>query len=196
MFARSVVLVNSSNHQLLENLSFPIMPVMSVTSTLLANSSKKLILLMPVPLMQVILSFVIPLVSLFLILLVFVSQLNLLINLLMWTGNVLMNDLLIIRTVANIILQNELASLIFWWCPYIIMNLFLYFSYFIITFEVTLPTIFSKTRCNNFSTNTFLTSNSIAIFNIPHKNVLFSSIIFYHFSFSFYEYSLFINSVF
>ena len=51
-------------------------------------------------------------------------------------------------------------------------------------------------RCNNFSTNEFLTSNSVAIFNIPHKNVLSSSIRFYHFSFSFYEYSFFTNSVF
>ena len=51
-------------------------------------------------------------------------------------------------------------------------------------------------RCNNFSTTDFLTSNSVAIFNIPHKYVSTSSIRFYHFSFSFYEYSFFINSVF
>ena len=51
-------------------------------------------------------------------------------------------------------------------------------------------------RCNNFSTNDFLTSNSVAIFNIPHKYVSTSSIRFYHLSFSFYEYSFFINSVF
>ena len=51
-------------------------------------------------------------------------------------------------------------------------------------------------RCNNFSTNEFLTSNSVAIFNIPHKYVSTNSIRFYHFCFSFYEYSLFINSVF
>ena len=44
-------------------------------------------------------------------------------------------------------------------------------------------------RCNNFSTNDFLTSSSVAIFNIPHKYVSTSSIRFYHFSFSFYEYS-------
>ena len=48
----------------------------------------------------------------------------------------------------------------------------------------------------NFSTYKFLTSNSIAIFNITDKNVLSSSVHFYQFSFSFYEYSLFINSVF
>ena len=51
-------------------------------------------------------------------------------------------------------------------------------------------------RCNNFSSNTFLTFNSVAVFNIAHKNVLSSSIRFCHFSFSFYEYPVFINSVF
>ena len=51
-------------------------------------------------------------------------------------------------------------------------------------------------RCNNFSTNDFLTSNRVAIFNIPNKYVSTSSIRFYHFSFSFYEYSFFINSIF
>ena len=51
-------------------------------------------------------------------------------------------------------------------------------------------------RCNNFSTNKFLTSNSVAIFNIPDNNVLSSSIHFYQFSFSFYEDSFFINSFF
>ena len=51
-------------------------------------------------------------------------------------------------------------------------------------------------RCNNFFTNDFLTSNSVAIFNIPHKYVSTSSIRFYHFSFSFYEYSIFKNSIF
>ena len=50
-------------------------------------------------------------------------------------------------------------------------------------------------RCNNFFTNKFLTSNSVAFFNIQY-NVLSSSIRFYHFSFSFYEYLFFINSVF
>ena len=48
-------------------------------------------------------------------------------------------------------------------------------------------------RCNNFSTDKFLTSNSFvyrefdgdAIFNIPHKNVLTSSYYFYDFSFFF-----------
>ena len=59
-------------------------------------------------------------------------------------------------------------------------------------------------RCNNFSTNEFLMSNSfiyrefdsVAIFNIPHKNALSRSYPLFHFSFSFYEYSFFINSVF
>ena len=41
-------------------------------------------------------------------------------------------------------------------------------------------------RCNTFSTNDFLMSNSVST----------SSIRFYHFSFSFHEYSFFINSVF
>ena len=51
-------------------------------------------------------------------------------------------------------------------------------------------------RGNNFFTDEFLTSNSVAIFNILHKNVLFSSVCFYHFNFSFYEYSSSINSIF
>ena len=108
---RSVVLISSSNHQLLVNLSFPIMSVMSVTSVVLANSSKHLMLLnLSVPVMQVKLPFVIPLVSLFLILCMILSQLNLFVNLLMRTGNVHMNDLLIIRTVANTILKNHLVT--------------------------------------------------------------------------------------
>ena len=104
MFIRSVVFVNSSN------LPFPIMSIMSLTSTVLTNSPKHLMLLnLSGPVMQLILSFAIPIVSLFLILLVIFSQLNLLANLLMPTGNVLMNDLLMIRTVANKILQNHLV---------------------------------------------------------------------------------------
>ena len=42
-------------------------------------------------------------------------------------------------------------------------------------------------RCNNFSTYKFLTSSSIAIFNIPDKNVLSSSVHFYQFSFFFFR---------
>ena len=49
-------------------------------------------------------------------------------------------------------------------------------------------------RGNNFSTNKFLTSISIAIFNILDKSVLSSSGHFCQFSFSFQEYSFFINS--
>ena len=110
MFIRSVVLVNSSNHKMLVNRLFPIMSVMSLTSIVLTNSSKHLMLLNLLgPVMQLILSFAIPLVSLFLILLVIFSQLNLLANLLMRPGNVLMNDLLMIRTVANKIFQNHLV---------------------------------------------------------------------------------------
>ena len=110
MFLRSVVLVNSSNHKMLVNRLFPIMSVMSLTSIVLTNSSKHLMLLNLLgPVMQLILSFAIPLVSLFLILLVIFSQLNLLANLLMRPGNVLMNDLLMIRTVANKILRNHLV---------------------------------------------------------------------------------------
>ena len=71
MSVRSVALVNSSNHQQLVSLSFPLMFVMSVTSAVLPNSLKQLMLLnLSVPVMQLIPSFVIPLVSLFLILLV------------------------------------------------------------------------------------------------------------------------------
>ena len=110
MSVRSVVLVNLSNDQLLINMSFPPMSVMSVTSAVLANSLKHLMLLnLSVPVMQLILSFVLPLVSLFLLLLVIVSQLNLCVNLLMLSGNVLMNDLLIIRATTNMILQNQLV---------------------------------------------------------------------------------------
>ena len=110
MFIRSVVLVNSSNHKMLVNRLFPIMSVMSLTSIVLTNSSKHLMLLNLLgPVMQLILSFAIPLVSLFLTLLVIFSQLNLLANLLMRPGNVLMNDLLMIRTVANKIFQNHLV---------------------------------------------------------------------------------------
>ena len=50
-------------------------------------------------------------------------------------------------------------------------------------------------KCN-FSTNKFLLSNSVAIFNIPNKNVSSSSIHFYQLSYSFYKYLFFINSVF
>ena len=140
MSVKSVVLANSSKHELLVTLSFPIMSVMSVTSTVLTNLlSKHLMLLkLSVPVMQAIRSFVIPLVSLFLILLVIVSQLNLLINLLMWTRNVLIIDLLIIRTVANMILQNHLVLWIFLWCPYIFMN-----------YIILLLFIFHHNFCNN-----------------------------------------------
>ena len=86
------------------------MSVMSVTSIVLAKLSKHLMLLkLSVPVMQVILSFVIPHVSLFLSLLAIVNQINVLVNLFMLTGNVLMDDLLVIRTVANMILQNHLV---------------------------------------------------------------------------------------
>ena len=118
----------------------------------------------------------------------FKSALNLLVNLLIWTGNVLMNELLIIRTVANMVLQNHLVPWIFWWCPYIFMNYFCNNNF---------DNFFkSYIRCNNFSTNKFLTSNSDAIFNIPDKNALSSSIHFSQFSYSFYEYSFFNTSIF
>ena len=133
MSVGSVVLVNSSNHQLLVNLSSPIMSVMLITSAVLANSSKHLMLLnLSVAVMQVTLSFVIPLVSLFLILLVIIGF----VNLFLWTKIVLMNDLSIIRTVANMILKNKLVPGIFWWRSY--------FLYFIIIFAITMLTIFSK----------------------------------------------------
>ena len=133
MSVESVVLVNSSNHQLLVNLSTPIMSVMLVTSTVLANSSKHLMLLnLSVAVMQVTLSFVVPLVSLLLILLVIIAF----VNLFLWTKNILLNDLPIIKTVANMILKNKLVPWIFWWRPY--------FLYFIIIFAITMLTIFSK----------------------------------------------------
>ena len=110
MSVRSVVLVKSST---VGRPSVPMIKlnIMSVTLAELANSSKHLMLLsLSVPVMQVILSFVIPLVILFLILLVIVSHLNLFVNFLMRAESVIMNDLLIIRAVANMILQNHLVA--------------------------------------------------------------------------------------
>ena len=150
MFVTSVVLVDSLNHWMLVKLLVTIiqMDVMSLRSVVLiivkpltvskpvistsvcnvhdVSSIRQLVkrfnVTTSVCLMQLILSFVISMISLFLILLVIASQLNLFVNLLLWTGNVLMNDLLIIRTTANMTLQNQLVSWIFWWCPYIFMN--------------------------------------------------------------------------
>ena len=71
---------------MLANLSIPRIQlnVMSITLAVLAKSSKHLMLLnLPVPIMQVISSFVIPLVILLLILLPIVNQLNLFVNFLM-----------------------------------------------------------------------------------------------------------------
>ena len=83
---------------------------MSITLAVLAKSSKHLMLLnLPVPIMQVISSFVIPLVILLLILLPIVNQLNLFVNFLMSTENVSMNDLIIKGAGTNLILQNHLA---------------------------------------------------------------------------------------
>ena len=66
-----------------------------------------------------------------------------------------------------------------------------------ITFAITMSATFSKAMSGVItSTNDFLTSSSVAIFNIPNKYVSTSSIRFYHFMFSFYEYSFFISSVF
>ena len=150
MFVTSVVLVDSLNHWMLVKLLVTIiqMDVMSLRSVVLiivkpltvskpvistsvcnvhdVSSIRQLVkrfnVTTSVCLMQLILSFVISMISLFLILLVIASQLNLFVNLLLWTGNVLMNDLLIIRTTANMTLQNQLVSWIFWWCPYVFMN--------------------------------------------------------------------------
>ena len=175
------------------------MSVMYVTSTVLANSSKQLMLLnRSVPVMLVILSFAIPLVSLFLTLLIIVSQLNLLVNLSLRTGkrpherlvknnNSRQHDFTKPFSAVNILMM----SIYF----YELVLLFFMFHYNFCNNSV--DNFFKGyVRCNNFSTNTFLTSNSVAIFNIPHKGVLSSSISFYHFSFSFFEYSFFINSVF
>ena len=71
---------------MLANLSIPRIQlnVMSITLAVLAKSLKHLMLLnLPVPIMQVISSFVIPLVILLLILLPIVNQLNLFVNFLM-----------------------------------------------------------------------------------------------------------------
>ena len=157
-------------------------------SAVLAKSSKHLMLPnLSVPVMQVILPFVIPLVSLFLILLVIVSQLSLLINLLMWTRNISMNDLLIIRAVANMILQSHLVPWMFWYVH----------IFFIFHHNFCNNNFFkSYVRCNNFSTSELLTTNSVAIFNIKQKNILFSSIVFHHFNFSLYENSYSVSSVF
>ena len=175
------------------------MSVMYVTSTVLANSSKQLMLLnRSVPVMLVILSFAIPLVSLFLTLLIIVSQLNLLVNFSLRIGkrpherlvknnNSRQHDFTKPFSAVNILMM----SIYF----YELVLLFFMFHYNFCNNSV--DNFFKGyVRCNNFSTNTFLTSNSVAIFNIPHKGVLSSSISFYHFSFSFFEYSFFINSVF
>ena len=170
---RSIVLVNLSNHQLLVNLSFPLMSVVSVKSAVLANSIKHFMLRnLSVPVMQLILSFAIPLVCLFLILLVIVSHLNLFVNLLMWYRKILMNNLFIFH---HNFCNNNVDN---------------FFEGYV--------------KCNNISSNKFLTSNSfichefnnVATFNILHRNILSSSIYFYHFSFSFYKYSFFTNSAF
>ena len=183
------MLENSSNHQLLVNLSLTLMFIMSVTSAVVANWLKYLMLLnLSVPVTQLILSFVIPLESLFLILLVIFSQSNLFINLLMWNENVFMNNLLLIKTNTNMILQNQLVSWIFWLYPYIFM-IFLLFIFHLNFSNNNVDNCFKDyVKCNNFSTMKFLTSNSftcrefnsVAIFNTPHTNVLSSSIRFYH----------------
>ena len=150
-----------------------------------------------VPVMQEILSFVILLVSLFLILLVIVSQFNLLVKFLMWTENVLMNDLLITRTIANNFTKPFSAVNILMICIFFYELVILVFIFHHNFCNNNVDNFFKGyVRCNNFSTNKFLTSSSIAIFNIPGKNVLSSSVSFYQFSFSFYEYSFFINSLF
>ena len=203
MSVRSVALVNSSNHQLLVSLSFPLMFVMSVTSAVLPNSLKQLMLLnLSVPVIQLIPSFVIPLVSLFLILLVTASQLKLIAvnqkrphERLVTNKDNRQHDFTKPITVANILMMSiyfhELVLLFFMFhhnfCNNNVDNFFK-----------------GYVKCNNFSTNKFLMSNSficrefnsVAIFNIPRTNVLSSSTRFYHFSFSFYEYSVFTNSAF
>ena len=195
MSVRSVELINSLNDQLLVNLPFPIMSVMSVTSAVIANSSKHLMLLnLSVLVMQVILSFVIPLVSLFLILLVIVSKLNLLVKLKVWNGNGLTNDLLVnSRNSRGHDFTKSFSAVNFLMMSIYFYELVLLFFIFHHNFCINNVNNFFKgyVRCNNFSINAFLTSNSVAIFNIPHKYVSTSSVRFYHFSFSFYEYSFF-----
>ena len=153
---RSIVLVNLSNHQLLVNLSFPLMSVVSVKSAVLANSIKHFMLRnLSVPVMQLILSFAIPLVCLFLILLVIVSHLNLLVNLL-WYRNILMNNLFIFHhNFCNNNIDNFFKGYVK--CNNISSNKFLASNSFI---------------CHEF--------NNVAIFNILHRNILSNSIYFYH----------------
>ena len=149
------------------------MSVMYVTSTVLANSSKQLMLLnRSVPVMLVILSFAIPLVSLFLTLLIIVSQLNLLVNLSLRTGkrpherlvknnNSRQHDFTKPFNAVNILMMsiyfNELVLLLFFLLHYNFCNNSVdnFFKGYV--------------RCNNFSTNKFLTSDSVAIFNIFHQ---------------------------
>lgn len=81
---------------------------MSVTSAVLADSSKNLVLLnLFVPVMHIILLFVIPPGNLFLISLVIVSHLKLFVHVLMLKENMLINELLLIKAVANVVLQNH-----------------------------------------------------------------------------------------
>ena len=172
MSLRSIVLVNSSNHQLLLNLSFP---TMSVLSAVLANSSKHLMLLnLSVPVMQVILSFVIPSckpVSYFVNDCQSVKPACKLIDVNrkrpherhVNNKNSRQHDFTRSFSAANILMMSiyfyELNFLFFIFhhnfCNNNVHNFFK--GYF---------------RCNNFSTNEFLISNSLSIFNIPHKNVL------------------------
>ena len=137
-----VVLANSSNHQ----------TVMSVTLTVLTNLSKHLMLLnLSVPVMQVILSFVIPLKSL--------SLIERLVN----NKSSRQHDFTKPFSAVNILLM----SIYFY-------DLVLLFFIFYHNFCNNNVDNFFKcyARCNNFSTNKFLTSNSVAIFNISDKNAL------------------------
>ena len=148
-----------------------------------------------VPVMLVILSFAIPLVSLFLTLLIIVSQLNLLVNFSLRIGK---------RPHERLVKNNNSRQHDFT-KPFSAVNILMMSIYFyeLVLLFFTFHHDFCNNnvdnffkgyvRCNSFSTNKFLKSNSAAVFIIPDKNVLFSSIRFYHFSFSFYEYSFFIN---
>ena len=186
------------NHQLLVNLSFLIMSVMSLRSTVLANLSKHLMLLkLSVPVMQVILSFVIPLVSLFLFFVSDCQSVKLARKLIevsrkrpherfVNNKNSRQHDFTKPFSAVNILMM----PIYF----YELVPLFFIFHHNFCNNNVN-NSFEGYVRCNNFSVNKFLASNSVSVFNIPF-DILSSSVHFYQFSFSFYEYSFFRNSVF
>ena len=175
MSVRSVVLANSLNHQLLVNLSFPIM---SVTSTVLANLSNHLMLLklsFPVTQIIVICNSTCKPVSNFVSDCQSVKPAHKLTD--------------VYRNCPHVQLVNSKNSRQHDFTkPFIAVNILImsiYFYELVLLFFIfhhnfwnnNVHNFFKRyVRCNNFSTNKFLMSNSVTIFNIPHKNVLSSSV--------------------